>query len=511
MATSLRHSAWHARAIPIPGTWPRGLVWPILGLAVLSLLVRTHDIGAKSLWFDETVSLTNARLPLPDLLAATRSDVHPPLYYVLLHLWIGIRESQGWARLLSALLSASATALTYLAGVRVLGSWRIGLLAALLLALSPADVAMAQESRMYPLLELLAIASVLALDLALDRDTWRAWLGYACVCALLPWTHYYGGFILVAHALALPILSRQQPRRLVHGLLAMGLAAMAFVPWLPSFVAQLHVTHTAFWIPPFTPTEIGETARQLTFSVAPDRGAFGDPLIVNTSYIYGALALAGSMLATARLQRSVVLPLIVAVPVVLAIGVSLVAVSVFFARYMLFALPEFTLLAAIGFVDLHSPFSVLPRRALQAAVLALVVTVDVQCIQTWFSDAYYARPDLQDSALVIQDGFQAGDLIVHTSLLTMLPVDYYLRTPYPAVDVEPPTRERLEASTHGAARVWLVRFEDTAYWGQTVDAEVEAMMPEDTLLAKWPLVGAAVYLYAPRTTATRQAVTSSNQ
>jgi hypothetical protein len=39
---------------------------------------------------DEVFSLSTSVLRLPDLLAALRVDVHPPLYYLLLHLWFAV-------------------------------------------------------------------------------------------------------------------------------------------------------------------------------------------------------------------------------------------------------------------------------------------------------------------------------------------------------------------------------------------------------------------------------------
>jgi len=61
----------------------------------------------SSIWFDEAISLVNARQSLPDLINATRSDVHPPLYYLLLHVWLTVRQSDGYARFLSAIIGAT--------------------------------------------------------------------------------------------------------------------------------------------------------------------------------------------------------------------------------------------------------------------------------------------------------------------------------------------------------------------------------------------------------------------
>ena len=43
-----------------------------------------------SLWRDEAFSYLMARLPIHQLLWATAQDANPPLYYLLLKLWMGI-------------------------------------------------------------------------------------------------------------------------------------------------------------------------------------------------------------------------------------------------------------------------------------------------------------------------------------------------------------------------------------------------------------------------------------
>ena len=57
---------------------------------VLLLLVgfglRLYRLGADSLWYDETVSAYLANQSITDLIAYTAKDIHPPGYYLLLHL-----------------------------------------------------------------------------------------------------------------------------------------------------------------------------------------------------------------------------------------------------------------------------------------------------------------------------------------------------------------------------------------------------------------------------------------
>ena len=127
-------------------------------LVLLAVALRFYRIDGQSLWSDEGTSVV---LALRDLGAITRGaalDIHPPLYYYLLHFWMTAFGSGEIAvRALSALLGAATVWLTWLLGRRLFSA-PVGLAAALLLALSPLHVQYSQETRMYVLATLLALA-----------------------------------------------------------------------------------------------------------------------------------------------------------------------------------------------------------------------------------------------------------------------------------------------------------------------------------------------------------------
>jgi hypothetical protein len=140
--------------------------WATVLLSVLTLvgaLLRAWQIGDKSLWIDEAFSVWVARQPLAQGVSwLPRIDQHPPLYYALLHLWLGLGDGPAAVRLLSALTSTLNIPVLYALGACLLGR-KAGLLAATVLALSPFHVYLAQEARMYALLSLAVTLSLWAL------------------------------------------------------------------------------------------------------------------------------------------------------------------------------------------------------------------------------------------------------------------------------------------------------------------------------------------------------------
>jgi hypothetical protein len=150
---------------PAPGRRRRDLRAPLAVGAVtaLALVLRLAGIGDKSLWLDEAFSTWVANLPLDQLWRTTlQLDTHPPLYYTLLHFWISPQSGEVALRSLSALWEVATVPVVYLTG-RAIGGRRLGLLVALLQAVSPLHVWYAQQGRMYAMLTFFAAVALLCL------------------------------------------------------------------------------------------------------------------------------------------------------------------------------------------------------------------------------------------------------------------------------------------------------------------------------------------------------------
>lgn len=174
----------------------------VIGIVVLALCLRLVRLGADSLWYDETVSVTLAAKSLPELVAHTAGDIHPPGYYVLLHGWLRLAgRSEFAAALPSLFFGVLLVALAYRLGRRVFGP-AAGRLAALLVAISPFNVWYSQEVRMYTLGAALGVGALLAMLELLDalpgRARWAALAAYGVCAALGLWVLYYFAFLLLA-------------------------------------------------------------------------------------------------------------------------------------------------------------------------------------------------------------------------------------------------------------------------------------------------------------------------
>jgi mannosyltransferase len=175
--------------------------WVIV-LTLASFALVMWRIDARSIWWDESLSLFRAQQDLGYILSnridfpgIQTIDQHPPLYFLVLGLTIRIAgESDLALRLPSALSATLLVPLLYVVGRR-LRSVRVGLLAASLGTLSPLYLWYGQEARMYTSLTSLALLGFYCLWRELDTPDWR-WLA-GCLLAVVAGiaTHYL--FVLV--------------------------------------------------------------------------------------------------------------------------------------------------------------------------------------------------------------------------------------------------------------------------------------------------------------------------
>lgn len=206
------------------------------GIVLLALALRLLRLGFQPLWWDEGWSVYFATTSLGSMVSLTAVDIHPPFYYALLHAWIGLVGAPPLAlRLLSVVSGTAAVPLLYWSGRRLAGS-RAGLVAALLLAVSPFAIYYSQEVRMYGLVTLLGLAAFY-FALRMEDRAWGPlpWLGYVLAGALALYTQYYAAFLLLALNLALMArrLARRRPLRAWLPWLAAQVAvALLFLPWL---------------------------------------------------------------------------------------------------------------------------------------------------------------------------------------------------------------------------------------------------------------------------------------
>jgi mannosyltransferase len=251
MATYASRPAWDLRVRAIT----RGRAGVLAGvgtLMLLALLLRTNELGI-GFWIDEGLSVGIADRPLGDIPRALRLDGSPPLYYLLLHVWMQVAgTSEEATRALSVVFAVLMVPAAWWAGRTLFGT-RAAWMAAVLAATNPFVTRYAEETRMYALAALLALvgSAAFARAFATDADARgrRPWaVGFAVALAALLYTHNWALFFGTAcGAVWLFLVVRApagQARRdlLLTGAVGFGGALVLYLPWIPITLYQ--ATHT---------------------------------------------------------------------------------------------------------------------------------------------------------------------------------------------------------------------------------------------------------------------------
>ncbi|MEH2443921.1 glycosyltransferase family 39 protein [Nostoc sp.] len=245
LSSALEHKRWHNWQAHLPPSWLHpflNLMWLIIGISL-----RLANLTAKPPWTDEFATLvfslgnTFSPVPLdraiaPDILlqplqlnpAASIGDVihnlatqdsHPPLYFVLAHLWMKLFPSDGGlvslfaARSLPAIIGAALIPCVYILGKVAFRSSLVGHLTAAMMAVSPYGVFLSQEARHYTLAALWVTASLTCLVIATrhiqNRTFLPIWIAlfWVGINALGIATHYFFTLTLCTEAIVLIFLA----------------------------------------------------------------------------------------------------------------------------------------------------------------------------------------------------------------------------------------------------------------------------------------------------------------
>lgn len=200
------------------------------GVFLLTCLLLFRRLDQPNLWVDEFATLQMIQGSFADVVDACIRDIHPPLYFILLKGWsLVFGESDMALRALSVLFASVSVILTGLLAHRFLGPNQ-ALLPMLFLGIHPAFIQFARMARYYSLVLMLGVLSTVLLLSAVSTAQKRYWGFYALLSALLLYTFYPSGILLITHGIVF-ILPGWKTRSSKSWMVCMALAAALFLPW----------------------------------------------------------------------------------------------------------------------------------------------------------------------------------------------------------------------------------------------------------------------------------------
>lgn len=378
-------------------------------LLITGFALRLHRLGDASLWYDETVSAFLASQSVPDLVAHTARDIHPPGYYLLLHGWTRLAGNSEFALAFFALIFGMLLiALTYRLAHH-LANRQVALWAAGLVALSPYQLWYSQEVRMYTLAATLGLVTAWQLWVALDKGGWRPWLIAAISAILGLYVLYYFAFLLLALNLWAIVWHRTRWRAMMR--FNLGILS-GYAPWLPILWRQATNPPVPPWreMTPLWPL-LHESLAALSV---------GQTLAGPALWLLLAVTLLLYALGVLYLARrvSALLALYTLAPLLLIYGLSYLT-PLYHVRYVFVYSPAFYILLGAGFVWLSHRWRYAPL--IPALVLLGAFSLSIDNYHRLPTDDYRAAVNFIDAqyqpgdALLVNAGYVYPAFVYYTN------------------------------------------------------------------------------------------------
>jgi len=463
------------------GQVKRWYVSACLAILFVAAGLRFYRLDAQSFWNDEgnTARLVERSVAL--IIEGAAGDIHPPGYYLLLHVWRAFTGDSEFAlRMFSALCGVLTVAVTAAIGQQV-GGRRTALAAALFVAVHPLSVYYSQEARMYALL---GLASALTLwagmriancELRITNHVSRFTdyvLPLAFCIALGLYTQYAYIFVLVGLNLAFGIdwlLRRPWDwHALWQWIASHALGGLAFLPWAPVALGA------SGWRPPDLDSARAaqEIARTLLVGITLPAGVA--TWVIACSAILLIFAL--TVRAKSRFGAWAALGMALVPPVLL------IVLGLYRPAYLKFMLASVAPLAVVLALPLRRATSRLGivRNALAGLLLLALLWSQSTSLQHLYADPAYARDDYRSIAARIAAEARPGDAILLSAPNQWEVFTYYYRGPlpvYPAPYRPDPSRaaQWVDGVTTDHARLFVL------FWG---DAESDPERLIESYLAR---------------------------
>jgi mannosyltransferase len=429
----------------------------LLLITVLAGALRLLYLDSQGLTLDESSTVLICRQSTADFLHTIwYSEFNMVLYYMLLRAFINFGYSEWIIRLLGVLLSTATVPVVFMLGARLF-SRRVGLIAALLLAVHPYHMMLAQRARSYPLLILLVSLASLCFLRAVQQPSSLNWSVFSVVSAAAVYSHFFAILVTLAQVASLLFAKATVPWRKV--LVSMVLLCVLLLPLAAYLLTNGSATHID-WVQDLSFHQLAVLLYSLTLSK-------GRAVAYVLLWGIAAVAVLRSREPLQRWSLEFVL-LWLFLPIAMVVLLSLHR-PLIVERYLSICIPASVLLAAAG----------LNALAEMSPVLAVAVAVPVllwsgSAIRSYLRHPEYAEGWRENSNWILQHAAR-GDVVIAEGVAGVV-FDYY-RDRFGPSAPEVVRLNNLQASLSSPppTDVWIlgsVRFNPN--WKGAVPGETEA-------------------------------------
>ena len=427
---------------------------------IFGAFLRVYELSSESIWLDEAVSIFFAQKDINSLMVWTY-EPHPPLYYALLHFWMGFFGMGELAtRFLSAIFGILSIFVIYKIGTLLFGVEN-GLYSALILAVSMFHISFSQEVRMYSLLTFSTLLSVFFFAKVLKENRLISLVCYVVASVFMICSHVYGFFALLFQNLFFFLFWTKHKNLVKRHLIAQSAIFLLFLPWLFQLFRVTSKVLKGHWI--------GWLSRPTILSLVDTFFAFSN-YSVWCFMLFGVLSVLGVIRlekikgrgnwktlikglkesgwrVSIRKSRWVVLCVLwLWAPMIVPFVVSFMMQPIYSAKYVVLASPAFYILTAKGITEIKA-------KRVRIVSIVFILLVSMYTLSTsYYNTINYEQ--WREVAQYVEENAKQDELILLNAPWVTTPFNYYFKGPNDVKGIS--TVDDLRKAITHHPNVWLI-------------------------------------------------------
>lgn len=233
------------------GKIPEFKYWRMVLLIYAVILFGLSFIRAfeNNFWGDEGYTIRLAQMSIPQMLAATAGDVHPPLYYLIVQVFCRIF---GFHHMVYHVVSLVPYGLILILCLTVIWKWFGKETTAIMITFSSfltSAIGNTLDVRMYSWAELFVLLSFLCLYRIFRDDDVKSYAAFGIASLAAAYTHYYSLISVAFFYVVLILMAVFKERKRIKRVAATCvLTVLGYMPWLFVLLRTFQRTADDYWM-----------------------------------------------------------------------------------------------------------------------------------------------------------------------------------------------------------------------------------------------------------------------
>ncbi|MCF7870463.1 MAG: glycosyltransferase family 39 protein [Candidatus Omnitrophica bacterium] len=390
-------------------------------LVALGASLRFYQLSFFDLWYDEVYSVIGAN-NLAYFLRIFAYRYQPPLYYMILHLWINLfGDGEFVIRSLSSFFGSASIPFVFIIGKKFYNNY-VGLISALIFTICPLHIWYAQEARMYSLSVFFSLVMVFMFLKSVDLKRGFAWWFLIAVVSIINiYLNYFTVLLLLPIIIFIAGRKKISFSRLIF---LLSLIILFLLPFTFFFYKQFSLIRRMFWLdsPQFyaIPISLGNFLLGYNASF----GQFSAAIILISLAIIIWLFMFNSKGKDSLLLSYSILPLI------LLFFAGKYLAPVYLSRYLIIFSPFFYILISSLIMKTKC------KKIFCLFLSFLIILMSFSLFNYYqgkivaplrFHHGVPAKKSFDKAIDIIKDNILPGDLIAHSHVSTIPSFLYYFK------------------------------------------------------------------------------------